>query len=607
MEKFYFSRNIPTLNITFEDFYQKFEVVDDITKSKEWKEVFSNYYSFDGYELEIETQETSTDIEEYDQEKQVDEIIKCSNSFSYFCHKYLKIAHPIKGLIPFILFNYQRRVISEYEKHRFNILKKFRQGGLTTVSVLWALWRAMFSTNQMIMVVSKTDREAIAAGEIVRRAMDHMPSWLKPNMGDNNKHERQFVDTGSTLWFYTPEAARGKSITLLIIDEAAFVPDMEKHWAALYPVISTGGACCIVSTVNGMGNWYQEKYYEAESDENSPFNAVNLNFWEHPEYNSEQWEKDTRGGIGEKKFEQEYLGSFQGSGSTYIPMKIISNLDKETKERFPLRIKFEKWYNKSEKRFGDWEDGALWIWKEPISGHEYIIGVDCAEGVELDNSCFQILDINTMEQVAEFYSNSIPPHLFSQIINEIGYFYNTALIVVENLNQGGAVLSSLQNDLAYENVYHEDGKSPGLKTTRHSRPLILETLQHKLMNDNIKINSRRLVSELHTFIFNPRTKKPEAQKTKHDDAILALSFALYVKDVIYRDMPVGANLHSQEEFSKIFKTQIYEEIKKEILEGSIEDWLDVEKDYKPLFPDENEEVYYDVRRRYDKILNSFGW
>jgi hypothetical protein len=39
----------------FELFYKKFkgQRVEEITKTEEWKEVYSHYYSFDKYELDI--------------------------------------------------------------------------------------------------------------------------------------------------------------------------------------------------------------------------------------------------------------------------------------------------------------------------------------------------------------------------------------------------------------------------------------------------------------------------------------------------------------------------------------------------------------------------
>lgn len=461
-------KNVPLPKEKFIDFYRKHGLVGEIKESKEWNDVYQHYYEFSKHEEVIQIHETKDDVETYSPEQQLQEIIKCANDFPYFCHQYVKIIHPIQGLIPFILYRYQRRVIEEYEANRFNILSKFRQGGLTTVSVLYALWRCLFKTDQQILVMSKTDREAIAAGEIVKRAMQNLPSWMQPQMGKHNDHERQFMDTGSTLWFYTPEAARGKAITLLIIDEAAFISDMHRHWKSMYPVISTGGGCCVVSTVNGLGNWYEEIYHEAEAGEN-PFNVIELDYWEHPDYNNPKWVKATRANLGEKGWLQEVMRSFLGSGETYFNSHIIDRLDRYTRDNEPRRILFSKWANRESTRL-NWEPGALWVFKEPQDGHDYMISGDVAEGVgdEGDNSCFQVLDMATNEQVAEFYSDSIAPHMFAKIINEMGYYYNTALVVVENMGPGTAVLSDLQHDLAYENLYFENEKQnkPGVKVNR---------------------------------------------------------------------------------------------------------------------------------------------
>ena len=223
------------------------------------------YYNFDKYELQIDPDEPLENIEKYDPIRRKKEMIKCADSFAYFCHKYVKILHPMRGLIPFILFKYQRKTIYDYENNRFNIISKFRQGGLTTVTLLWGLWRCMFQLDQQIMLISKTDREATDIGMMADRACENLPEWLKPKKdGKWNDHLKQFTDTGSALKFYSPEAARGKSVTFLIVDECAFIDDMEKHWKAMWPILSTGGSCTLISTVNGLGNWYEQTYREAK-------------------------------------------------------------------------------------------------------------------------------------------------------------------------------------------------------------------------------------------------------------------------------------------------------------------------------------------------------
>ena len=587
---------------SFEEYYHKFKNVKEMCEDKEWKEVFSIFYEFEDFELDIPTRETTQDLDAFNAEQQIEEVIKCAKSFFYWCHRYVKILHPKFGTIPFIPYKYQRRVIREYETKRFNMISKFRQGGLTTVAVLWGLWKCIFQKDQQIYFLSKTDREALAAGDIAGRAMDNFPYWMfDKSQADITKHEKKFTDVGSKLCFYTPEAARGKSATCIVVDEAAFIEKMDEHWKAMYPVISTGGHIQIISTVNGLGNWYEETYHEAEAGRNF-FNIINLDYWEHPAYANPEWAKQMKANLGEKGWQQEVLRDFLGSGETYVSSKIISSIDKATRQSTTIRTAFEKWTNEDQLK-QNLDGGALWIWKEPMDGHDYIIGADCSEGVgkDGDNSCFQIIDAISLEQVAEFYSNLVPPHIFSQILNQIGIYYNTATLVVENNSIGAAVLNSLINDLAYENIYYEHKKGiankAGIKISPTNRPVLLEALQQRLNNATVRINSRRTIEELKTFIYSAQKKRAEAMKGKHDDSIMALALCLYVRDERMRGLPVGSE---NEDMMKILKSNSYEDIKNEILDGGIDKWLAEDR------PFSIEQPEFEFRRKND-VLKEFGW
>jgi hypothetical protein len=603
---------------TLEDFYKSGGKILKRGEGKKSRLQYDpEYYTLDEYELEIDPDEPMSNLETYDVARRKKEIIKCCNSFAYFCHKYVKILHPMDGLIPFVLYNYQRKVIQEYEDHRFNIISKFRQGGLTTVTLLWGMWRCMFQFDQQIMVLGRTDRDATDIGMMVDRSIENFPEWFKPKKdGKWNDHLKMFTETGSALKFHSPEAARGKAVTFLIVDEAAFIDDMDKHWKAMWPILSTGGGCTLVSTVNGLGNWYEQTYHEAQEKQNR-FNIIDLDYWEHPDYNDEEWVKEQRAQLGEKGFLQEVLREFLGSGDTYFSAKIITDLTDQTRNNYPSRKLFPKWVNKSGRiavlESEDHNKGAMWIWKEPVDGHEYIIAADAAEGQgnNNDNCCFQILDTSTLEQVAEFYSNIVVPHEFAQVLNEVGIYYNNALIVVENMGPGGAVLSNLQFTLFYENLFYENLKSasqkPGIKIGQQNRSLYLESLQNRLLNQTVRINSMRFVMELQTFEYNPVTRKAEAQKGKHDDAIMSMCIALYVRDSMLRDIPMGAEV--PKEITSTLKSQVYEEIKRELMEGKPEDFLmDEEID---LLASEKDffmpGVIFNIERRNDKLLKEFGW
>lgn len=579
------------------------------------------FFHFDNLQFEIPPTETLQDLNTYSQEEQQKEILKCTKSFSYFCHKYVKILHPTKGLIPFIIFKYQKKCIDEYEKSRFNIISKFRQGGLTTVTLLYGMWRCMFKLDQQIMLLSKTDREATVIGMMIDRAVEYLPDWLKPrkDSGKWNDHLKQFTDTGGNMMFYSPEAARGKATTLLIIDEAAFIPDMDTHWKAMWPVLSTGGSCVVISTVNGVGNWYESTYTSAK-DKKNMFNVIDLDYWEHPDYNDSKnpnWSKEQKAQLGERGFLQEVLRVFLGSGETYISSNKLTELDQVTKNRLPYKKLLPNWTNKSDISENEIEKGAFWIWREPIDGQEYIVGVDSAEGIgdNGDNSCLQIINQNTLEQVAEFYSNNIPTHDFAQITKEIASFYNKALIVVEDMSTGGAVLNSLQHEYYYENLYYGNAHTsknpkPGVKITVQNRPVILQSFQQKIYNDTLKINSIRLVNELKTFEYNVTTKKAQAQRGKHDDGIMALALALYARDNTINDLS-AFNTKSPESNSTI-KSQTINQLREELKSGLNklipfqEDDFDFESSPNDLDEDTKEMLINKYRKKND-VLKEFGW
>jgi len=599
--------HLESLPEPFEEFYRKFTRVKDIVRTPEW-EAYSKFYEFDKYELEIDWNENP---EKFSAERQYQEIEKCVKSFPYFCHRYVKIMHPAFGMVPFIPYKYQRKVIKDYQKYRFNIISKFRQGGLTTVTVIWGAWRCMYKKDQQLLVASKTDREAMSAGEIVDRMLEHLPLWMyDKKVEPPTKHEKLFKETSSRLQFYTPEAARGKSMTFLIIDEAAFVADMETHWKSLYPTIATGGKCIVVSTVNGVGNWYEETYHKAESGQ-GPFHVIDLDYWEHPQYSDKKWVNDTKAMLGEQGWKQEILRSFIGSGSTFFPSDLIVQLSREVSEIIPARILMKEWRNATAQKH-EWDIGALWIWKEPIEGHEYVIGADCAEGTggPADNSCYQIIDINKMEQVAEFYSNTIPSREFAINLRSMGLYYNTALVIVEQSSYGAAVLSYLEHDLQYESIFYDENKSkkvaPGVKTSSANRPVFLEALQSRLLNKSLLIRSYRFTEELRSFLFNARTKKAQAQKGKHDDAIMAMAMSMYAINTNYRNLPVGANISHE-----VLKPQITPDLMAEIHAAIREGLPEVVEE--PVFDpkldsyDENLPPEFQFRRKYDKLLREFNW
>ena len=521
---------------------------------------------------------------------------KCAKDFVYFCENYVKITHPSLGMIPFKLYGYQKKVAECYDKYKYNIIKKFRQGGLSTETVIYVGWRAMFHKSEnTTLFVSRSDREAKQTGRIIDKMVAGLPEWLKPSTNLPNAHEKIFYDSDGAVYFYTVKAGRSRSVSHLVVDEVAFIQNMDEDWADLFPIISAGnGKAILISTPKGMDNFYANMYHQALKGENN-FNVIDLDVSEHPSYCNPKWLKEQREQLGEKRFGQEVLGRFLAPGDTWLNLKLISDLDVQTRTNYPAFKRFPQWDNSK-----DENKGALWVWEKPIEGKDYIISVDSGEGQGSDYSAAQVITTSDSKQVAEFYSNTIPPFEFAGLLNELAKAYNQALLVVEKKGAGVATLEQLEKKLFYPSLYGEKrGHSKfrfGFDTNVSKRTAMLDVLQASLLNKTVHINSSRLIKEFNTFIFNQSKKRPEAGgKSNHDDLIIALAIAIVVRNEQYPSM------HNYEQTTPI-QANIFEQSAREIIRQELEDMYLTNEDNLNL-PYIYDSPFGDLER---PIINSTG-
>ena len=199
-------------------------------------------------------------------QRQIKEIIKCGKNPTYFFNKYVKIQHPIKGAIPFKTFDFQDTCVEAFEEHRFNIVLKSRQLGLSTISAAYAAWLAIFHKDKNILVIATKLSVAQNFIRKVKFVINSMPKWLLiPQIVNNNKQALEFSN-GSTIKAVptSEDAGRSEALTLLIVDEAAFVRNFDTLWTGLYPTLSTGGRAIVLSTPNGVGGQYYDLWKQAE-------------------------------------------------------------------------------------------------------------------------------------------------------------------------------------------------------------------------------------------------------------------------------------------------------------------------------------------------------
>src|SRR5690606_38403319 len=101
--------------------------------------------------------------------------------FDLWSEQNIKITHPTKGLIPWKMYPYMKRITEAIEDSRFVIVNKFRQSGITTMTLAHALWDAIWHTDQKILFLTNYDRCACELSRIMRRMISHLPE--QPHLG----------------------------------------------------------------------------------------------------------------------------------------------------------------------------------------------------------------------------------------------------------------------------------------------------------------------------------------------------------------------------------------------------------------------------------------
>ena len=172
----------------------------------------------------------------------------------------------------------------------------------------------------------------------------------------------------------------------------------------------------------------------------------------------------------------------------------------------------------------------LTVWREPQDNHIYCIGVDTSEGlIHGDYSCVQVLDVRSGEQVAIWHGH-IPPDTLANEVYNLALWYKDALTCVESNNHGLTTIVQLRH-LGHPNLFRKRSLNQattkvsqefGWKTTRTTKPLLIDELGMALRSEELTIRDRFTLAELRTYV---RNERGSMSGSPHDDRVMALALA----------------------------------------------------------------------------------
>ena len=450
--------------------------------------------------------------------KQIEEVVKCLDDPKYFIEQYLKIVTIDKGLVPFEMYDFQRKMVDTFHDNRFTICKLPRQSGKSTIIVSYLLHYVLFNDNVNVAILANKSSTARDLLGRLQLAYEHLPKWMQQGVLNWNKGSLELENGSRIVAASTSSSAvRGSTFNIIFLDEFAYVPNniAEEFFSSVYPTISSGKSSkvMIVSTPHGMNMFY--KMWVDATNKNNNFVPVEVHWSEVPG-RDEKWKEETIKNTSEAQFQTEFECEFLGSVDTLINASKIKTMPVVEPKR----------------------SGGLDVYEMPKKGHIYTVTVDVSRGLTNDYSAFCVIDCTNVpyKVVAKYRDNEIKPLVFPSIIERVAKYYNKAYILVEINDLGQQVADNLQFELEYDNMmmvtqrgrsgqvlgggFSGRGNQLGLRMTKGTKKIGTSNLKSLIEGDKLLITDFDIIAELSTFISKGKSFEAEAGAT--DDLVMCL-------------------------------------------------------------------------------------
>lgn len=448
-------------------------------------------------------------------EKQLDELIKCSEDPLYFMQNYIWIQSN-NGRELFKPFDYQLELVSIFHNYRNSIALLSRQMGKSTTACAYILWRAMFIDDTTVLIAANVLKQALEIMQRIRFSYEELPDFIRAGVIEYNKGSISF-DNGSRIicTATTANSGRGMTVNLLYLDEFSFVsPGIAKDfWTSIRPTLGTQGRCIITSTPNNDEDQFSQiwKGANATLDEygnelpggvgKNGFKAIKVTWEQHPERNQE-WADQEISAIGMSRFQREHNCMFVTSDETLIDSQVLSTLE-GTNELY--KIDEIRWYSELE------------------PNKTYLIGLDPSVGTGGDAAAIEVYQLPEMKQVAEWRHNKTSVvgqiRVLLQILRHIDQTLRSNKAqkgvpeiywTIENNGMGESALQVVEDtgEEIFPGLFVHEPKKRGRNTIRRKGLYTGATaklnactkLKSLIETGRIKIYSKMLIRELKFYV-----------------------------------------------------------------------------------------------------------
>lgn len=459
-------------------------------------------------------------------ENQITEIVKSATDPVYFIQEYMWVQHPTKGRVRFHLYDYQVDLINCYHTNRYSINMLGRQMGKSTCAAGYLLWYAMFVPDSTILIAAHKYTGSQEIMQRVRFMYENLPEWIKAGATSYNKGSIDF-DNGSRIVSATTteNTGRGMSITLVYLDEFAFVPPRiaKEFWTALSPTLATGGKCIITSTPNQDNDQFAQIWNEANKKTDAFGNESNVGkngfasisyIWsDHPD-RDEAWGDTERSKIGEERFLREHECVFITADETLVSSMMLTNMTGID----PIN-----------------KIGQIRVYDRIMTDNMYVVAWDPSLGTGSDPAAIEIFRLPDLVQVAEWQHNKTDVRgqlrmliTILEYLRDAGVANDQIYWSVENNTLGEAALVAIteygEERIPGYFISEPGGKRRGFNTTNKSKLAACTKLKYYIESGKMTPKSKNLIQELKTFVAHGASFAAKEGET--DDLVMGTILAI---------------------------------------------------------------------------------
>lgn len=404
----------------------------------------------------------------------------------------------------------------------------------TQTTTAFVLHFMLFNPTKTIGILANKADQAQEIIERIQLTYELLPFFLKGSVKSYNKRSMKLSNESRVFAGGSGNGGiRGKSLSLVVIDEVAFLRNDMEFYESTYPVISSGkdSRVIMMSTPNGARGLFYKIFTEAKEGKNE-YKYIEVP-WNQVPGRTEKWKEQTIKNTSQEAFDQEQDLKFRGSQNSLLPGQVLERLYKKE----PIQIINEN----------------MKIYEEPIKGSKYVITVDTSRGGGGDYSAFVVFKIEKSKYsvVATFRDNRISPLVYPSIIHGMSNKYNSAAILVEINDIGEQVANILYYDFENENVLTTfteknkqivgfvQGSKLGVRTTKQTKSIGCSTVKTLIEKNVLELNSEEIIDEFGTFV--SKGQSYEADQNAHDDFVMCcvifawLTTQQYFKDEMESD------------------------------------------------------------------------